>query len=136
MDPSHLSLSVYSCLQMFSSTYFLESRAKRAANMHIIRTVADGAKELFFRHLLAMTSIDKAAFGWKLPVQLFLSFAYTDVYMELVPGPLSWYVTHGVGGIAKRVGPWVGLRPFYEEYTPVRLKGIAAKAEGKIEKEE
>ncbi|KAF2634398.1 hypothetical protein P280DRAFT_413853 [Massarina eburnea CBS 473.64] len=85
---------------------------------------SDGSKDLFFRHLFAITSIDKDRFGWKVPLQVLFTFAYTDTYMSLVPGPAGWYVTHALWSVVKGVAPWLGLRPLYEAYTPERLKGV------------
>jgi hypothetical protein len=70
---------------------------------------------------------DKDFYGWKYPFQLLLVMIYTDGYLVIVPGPARWYVTHALWAIIKFAALRMGLKPFYEEYTPVRLKGIAEK---------
>lgn len=70
---------------------------------------------------------DQKFYGWKFPLQLLLTMTYSDGYLVIVPGPARWYVTHGLWAVVKLAALGVGLKPFYEEYTPVRLKGIAEK---------
>jgi hypothetical protein len=70
---------------------------------------------------------DQKFYGWKFPLQLLLTMTYADAYLVIVPGPAGWYVTHGLWATVRFVALGVGLKPFYEEYTPARLKGIAEK---------
>lgn len=70
---------------------------------------------------------DQKFYGWKFPLQLLLTMAYTDGYLVIVPGPARWYVTHALWPAIKFAALGLGLKPFYEEYTPARLKGIAEK---------
>ncbi|KAF2789390.1 hypothetical protein K505DRAFT_284477 [Melanomma pulvis-pyrius CBS 109.77] len=95
----------------------------------------DGSKELFFRHMFSIMA-DKEVFGWKMPLQLLLTMMYTDGYLVIVPGPAHWYVTHSLWAVVKFAALSLGLKPFYDEYTPERLKGIAEKlqVEGKAKK--
>jgi hypothetical protein len=70
---------------------------------------------------------DQKFYGWKFPLQLVLTMIYSDGYLVIVPGPARWYVTHGLWAATKFAALGMGLKPFYEEYTPERLKGIAEK---------
>jgi hypothetical protein len=90
---------------------------------------ADGSKELFFRHVFSPVA-DKEAFGWKLPLQQLLVLMSCDTYVEIVPGAAGWYVTHGLYAVLRPVARALGLRPFYDEYTPERLMGIRREIEG------
>ncbi|PSN61608.1 hypothetical protein BS50DRAFT_651004 [Corynespora cassiicola Philippines] len=89
----------------------------------------DGSKDLFFRHLFSIEE-DRHVFGWKAKLQLILTMMYTDNYIEIVPGPLSWYVTHGVYAVARPIAFALGLQPFYREYLPKRLDALAEKFYG------
>ena len=84
---------------------------------------ADGSKELFFRHVFSPVA-DKEAFGWKLPLQQLRGPRWGDPDVEIVPGAAGWYVTHGLYAVLRPVARALGLRPFYDEYTPERLMGI------------
>jgi hypothetical protein len=69
-----------------------------------------------------------------LPLQLLLILSYTDTYLELAPSFLGrnvgWYVTHGLyNGIVGPLATVLGLKPFYDEYTPERLMGIRKQLE-------
>jgi hypothetical protein len=52
-----------------------------------------------------------------------------DGYIEIVPGPMGWYFTHGLYAVLKPVAKLLGLKPFYDEYTPSRLAGARKKLE-------
>ncbi|KAF2682889.1 hypothetical protein K458DRAFT_488144 [Lentithecium fluviatile CBS 122367] len=94
----------------------------------------DGSKELFFRHAFSIQA-DSALFGWKIPLQMLLLLMYTDTFLELVPGPVGWYVTHGLyAGVVAPLAWVVGVRPFYDEYTPERLAGVRGELEGRMGK--
>ncbi|KAF9728822.1 hypothetical protein PMIN02_001359 [Paraphaeosphaeria minitans] len=83
----------------------------------------DGAKEMFFRHIFSVT-VDKDVFGWKLPLQQLLIMISADGYIEIVPGPAGWYITHGLYAALKPVTKLLGLKPFHDEYTPSRLADV------------
>ena len=89
----------------------------------------DGSKELFFRHAFSLVA-DQAVFGWKLPLQQLLLLQYTDNYLSLVPGAAGWYFTHAMYAVLRPLSALLGLKPFYDEYTPERLKGIRKELEG------
>lgn len=91
--------------------------------------IADGSKEMFFRHLFSAT-VDKDVFGWKLPLQQLLVMMCADGYIEIVPGPARWYVTHALYAVLKSVTKLLGLKPFYDEYTPSRLAHVRKALEG------
>ncbi len=38
---------------------------------------------------------------------------------------MSWYVTHTLYRICSALGWIIGLRPWYEEYTPPRFREVA-----------
>ena len=95
----------------------------------LISVVADGSKEMFFRHIFS-TVIDKDVFGWKLPLQQLLVMMSADGYIEIVPGPVGWYVTHGLYAVLRPVTKLLGLKPFYDEYTPSRLAHVKRALEG------
>lgn len=63
---------------------------------------------------------------------MLLTLMYTDGYVDLVPGPASWYVTHGLYAVVRPVAGWAGLTPFYDQYTPERLKEIAKTLEERM----
>jgi hypothetical protein len=91
----------------------------------------DGSKELFFRHAFSINA-DKALFGWKLPLQMLLLLMHTDNFMEIMPGPASWYVTHYLyAWVALPLAMLLGLKPFYDEYTPERLMGVRKELEAR-----
>ncbi|KAJ4350088.1 uncharacterized protein N0V89_008709 [Didymosphaeria variabile] len=93
----------------------------------------DGSKELFFRHAFS-TVTDKAVFGWKLPLQQLLVLMYSDTYIETLPGPAGWYATHGLYAVLNPLARLLGLKPFYDEYTPSRLVNIRMDMEGGTKK--
>jgi hypothetical protein len=91
----------------------------------------DGSKELFFRHAFSIQA-DSALFGWKLPVQMLLLLMYTDNFMAFVPGPVGWYVTHYLyEWIVTPLAAMMGLKPFYDNYTPERLIGVRKELEAR-----
>lgn len=96
---------------------------------YVVKSIVDGSKDLLFRHLFSIET-DREVFGWKVKLQQLLTLMYTDSYVELVPGPLSWYVTHGLYAIVKSVAFALGLQPFYREYLPKRLEAIAERLYG------
>ncbi|KAF2706981.1 hypothetical protein K504DRAFT_458449 [Pleomassaria siparia CBS 279.74] len=86
----------------------------------------DGSKELLFRNIFSIME-DKTLYGWKFPLQLLLTMAYSDGYLVIIPGPARWYVTHALWACVKFVALAAGLKPFYAEYTPARLQAVAEK---------
>jgi hypothetical protein len=63
---------------------------------------------------------------------MLLTLVSTDTYMELVPilGSANWYVSHGIHiGVVVPLAGLMGLKPFYDEYTPERLRGIKKELE-------
>ncbi|KAL1610055.1 hypothetical protein SLS60_001720 [Paraconiothyrium brasiliense] len=73
-------------------------------------------------------------FGWKLPLQQLLVLMYSDTYIETIPGPAGWYATHGLYALLKPLARLLGLKPFYDEYTPSRLAVVRMEMEEGVAK--
>ena len=94
--------------------------------------LADGFTEVFFRNIMSIIHDANEEIGISTALQLVTSIAWLDNYVVIFPGPAGWYVTHAVYGIGKTIGRLLGYKPWYEEYTPVRVRTIAAKG-GRVE---
>jgi hypothetical protein len=93
---------------------------------------ADGLKQVFFRNLLGVLE-DTHYWGqgvW-FGLQALLVCSRYDNYNVLVPGWGKGVATHAVYGLVEGVSWLTGLKAWYEEYTPVRLR---AAAEGTMKK--
>jgi quercetin dioxygenase-like cupin family protein len=85
---------------------------------------ADGAKHVFFRNLIG-TLEDEAYWGWKVPLQALLICARYDNFNVVVGGWAKGIVTKGLYRIVLGVASLVGLKEWYDEYTPESLRGVA-----------
>ncbi|ETN46924.1 uncharacterized protein HMPREF1541_01113 [Cyphellophora europaea CBS 101466] len=91
---------------------------------------ADGVKHVFFRNLLGVLQ-DQEYFGkWFGPQALLVCSRY-DNYNVLWGGWGRWAVTHGMFALVEAVAVVVGLKPWYAEYTPERLRAAAEGAQKK-----
>ncbi|KAF2728576.1 hypothetical protein EJ04DRAFT_449038 [Polyplosphaeria fusca] len=95
----------------------------------------DGSKEVFFRNVFSVMA-DREKFGWKMPLQLLLTLIYTDGYLVILPGPARFWFTYGLYAMMRPLLFWLGLKPFYDEYTPERLRGIASELAARKSKEQ
>jgi hypothetical protein len=85
---------------------------------------ADGVKQVFFRNLIGVLE-DEAYWGKWLGPQALLICSRYDNFNVLWGGWGKWAVTHAAFGIVEGVAKLAGLRPWYEEYTPVALRAVA-----------
>jgi hypothetical protein len=60
-------------------------------------------------------------------VQLLMTITYMDNYVSIVPGPVGYYLTHGLYGFGRALGWLCGYRTWYEEYTPEKYRAVAAR---------
>lgn len=65
-----------------------------------------------------------------LVLQLWTSIAYLDNYVVLAPGPVGHYIIHAIYKLGSWIGNICGLRPWYVEYTPERLRAVALAGPG------
>ena len=85
-------------------------------------SIADGLKEVFFRNVFSAIQ-DRS--GISLTLQAILTMNTYDNFNVLVEGRAGWWVTHAVWSVGSAVARLVGLKPWYEEYTPDRLREVA-----------
>ena len=95
-------------------------------NRRLISYVADGSKEVFFRNIFSILADADRVYGRAMPIQIMITSRYLDNFDVFLPGPFSYYVTHSIFALARAIGFAMGLRPWYEEYTPERLRSVAA----------
>lgn len=81
---------------------------------------ADGAKEVFFWQLGSMVLNSDVN-----PLKVFLVPSHFDNWNVLVPGPLSYHVTHPVYGIAAGIARLFGVSAWDSEYIPAGLHDMA-----------
>lgn len=84
----------------------------------------DGAKEVFFRNFFSVLE-DAGHFGRWTGLQIMLTSAKYDNFDVSYSGPLSWVVPHLAHVGAKVLGVLVGMRPWYPQYVPIRLRAVA-----------
>ncbi|KAI9709394.1 MAG: hypothetical protein M1828_002515 [Chrysothrix sp. TS-e1954] len=89
---------------------------------------ADGTKEVFFRNVFGVLQDSDRAFGRWTALQITLTCAHLDNFDVYLAGPLQYYATHVIHAIAKVCGPMAGFQPWYNNYTPERMRSIAASA--------
>lgn len=59
-------------------------------------------------------------------LQLSTTIARMDNYVVIVRGPAGYYVTHALYAVGSTLGWLLGYKPWYEEYTPTRVRAVAA----------
>lgn len=69
-----------------------------------------------------------------MPLQQLLVLMYSDTYIETIPGPAGWYATHGLYALLNPLARLLGLKPFYDEYTPSRLADVRMEMEEGVAK--
>lgn len=90
-------------------------------------TPEDGHQQVFFRNLIGVMT-DSEYWGKSGPIQALHIMATYDMFPVIVRGVLrktTTYAAQGAAGLAARA---MGLRSWYEEYTPVELRGVAENA--------
>lgn len=92
---------------------------------------ADGVKQVFFRNLLGVLQ-DDAYWGNWFGLQALLVCSRYDNYNVLWAGWGKVAVTHATYAVVEAVAHVAGLRPWYEEYTPVDLRPAAEGTQKKL----
>lgn len=86
--------------------------------------IEDGFKEVFFRNFLGVLQ-DRKVYGSLFTIQFMMTNRYCDNYEVYINSSISWYLTHAIYSAASCMGWMMGLRPWYEEYTPERIRYVA-----------
>lgn len=84
----------------------------------------DGVKQVFFRNLIGVLQDQEYWGGWT-GVQALLICSRYDNYNVLVGGWGKWAVTHAAFAAIEGIARLAGLKAWYDEYTPVVLRGAA-----------
>lgn len=91
---------------------------------------ADGAKHIFFRNVFSTMQDSEKYWGRWTYLQALLVCATYDNYIDIGPGRLSYLTCHALFAGIRLVSSITGLKPWYEEYTPEELRGVAAGVKG------
>jgi hypothetical protein len=98
-----------------------------------MQLTVDGMKEVFFRNIFSVIQDSSRIYRWKTDLQIYMISAHCDDFPVFVSAAPIWQpLTHIIFWFAMLVGTWLGLRPWYDEYTPPRLRAVAASAGGPV----
>jgi len=86
---------------------------------------SDGVKHVFFRNIFStLEDAEKFWRSWTYLQALYVA-AHSDDWVQVVPGRFAWMATHTLYFGVRGVGRLIGLRPWYQEYTPENLWSAA-----------
>lgn len=83
-------------------------------------------KEVFFRNLSSVLLAAPQPFSWRTIVQISVIGAWCDDWPVMVEGRFRWLATHVVYRAERCIGTVLGLKAWYPEYTPARLRDVAS----------